>query len=90
MSGYESPFLEQDEVKYPCESCSGKSMSNFTFQAEVSTDEFKDMDDVLEVDFGAFLGINLLEEDDYVRVYTCDECSNKIGYLAKSGCLYIS
>lgn len=90
MSENSSPFSDQDSLKYPCLECSGKSMSIFNFQQKVSTDEFKQMDDILEIDFGAFLGINKLESQEKVRVYTCNNCSNKIGYLVKSGSVYIS
>lgn len=90
MSDYSSPFSDKEEVRYPCVDCSGKSDSTFTFQDEVETNEFKQMDDVLEIDFGAFLGVNKIDEEEKVRVYTCQECSSKVGYLKPSGCMYIS
>lgn len=90
MSDYSSPFSDGEEVRYPCTECSGKSDSTFIFQDEVKTNEFKQMDDILEIDFGAFLGINKIDSEETVRVYICQDCSNKVGYLNPSGCVYIS
>lgn len=90
----ENPFQSEDEVKFPCVYCENDSEEKtsartFTFKEDMEITDFKTEDYINDVDFGTFLSVNDLVDDDYVRVYQCQNCGRHIAYLPLSGCRYI-
>lgn len=84
-----NPFKSEDEINFPCVYCEQKSVTIFNFDGDMDMDDFRDKEYVNDVEFGTFLRINDLEDDEYIRLYKCQNCGRHIAYLPRSGCRYI-